>query len=75
LKLAVGTIGVRGTDFETNVSTDGSGYIKLFSGQVAITENKLGALLLLSPGEMAKFTADGTFSTPEPIPTGSGQER
>jgi hypothetical protein len=73
VKVAVGSIGARGTDFETNVSTDGSGYVKLFTGQVDITESKTGAVLLLNRGEMVTFTADGTFSTPGPIPTGAGQ--
>jgi hypothetical protein len=73
LKVAVGDLGFRGTDVETEVSPDGSGYVKLFSGQVEITENKTGALLLLNPSEMVTFTAEGTFSTPGPIPAGSGQ--
>jgi len=73
VKLAVGVIGDRGTDFETEVSPDGSGYVKLFTGQVEINEYKTGTLLLLNPGEMVTFTADGTFSTSGPLPTGSGQ--
>jgi hypothetical protein len=73
VKLAVGTIGPRGTDFETEVSPDGSGYVKLFAGQVEINEYKTGDLLVLNSGEMVTFTADGTFSAPGPIQTGSGQ--
>jgi len=68
VKVAVGTIGVRGTDFETEISPDGSGYVKLFAGQVEINEYKTGDLLVLSPGEMVTFAADGTFSAPVPVP-------
>jgi hypothetical protein len=68
VKVPVGTIGVRGTDFETEVSPDGSGSVKLFAGQVEINEYKTGDMLVLSPGEMVTFTADGTFSAPGPIP-------
>jgi len=75
LKIPVGDLGFRGTDVETEVSPDGSGSVKLFAGQVGINEYKTGALLLLNPGEMVTFTADGTFSTPGPIPTGSGEKQ
>ena len=68
LKVPVGSLGFRGTDVETEVSPDGSGSVKLFSGQVEINEYKTGNLLVLSPGEMVTFTADGTFSAPGPIP-------
>jgi hypothetical protein len=68
VKVAVGTIGVRGTDFETEVLPDGSGSVKLFAGQVEINEYKTGNQLVLSPGEMVTFTADGTFSAPGPVP-------
>ena len=68
LKIPVGDLGFRGTDVETEVSPDGSGYVKLFTGQVEIKEHKTGDLLVLSPGEMVTFTADGTFSAPGPVP-------
>jgi hypothetical protein len=68
LKVPVGSLGFRGTDVETEVSPDGSGSVKLFSGQVEINEYKTGNLLVRSPGEMVTFTADGTFSAPGPIP-------
>lgn len=73
VKLAAGAICFRGTDVETMVSPDGSGYVKLFFGQVEITEKKNGALLLLNPGQMVTFTADGTFSPPMPMPPGTSQ--
>jgi len=68
LKIPVGDLGFRGTDVETEVSPDGSGYVKLFTGQVEIKEHKTGDLLVLSPGEMVTFTADGAFSAPGPVP-------
>lgn len=63
VKLAVGDLGFRGTDVESEVSPDGSGYVKLFVGHVEIDEYKTGTLLLLNPGEIVTFTADGTFSS------------
>lgn len=67
VKLSAGVIGPRGTDVEAKVSPDGSGYIKVFSGQVEITEKKNGDLLLVNAGQMVTFAADGTFSPPTPL--------
>jgi len=64
IKVAVGSIGVRGTDFECMVDPSGAGYIKLFEGQLEIVEKKTGAILILSAGRMISFTADGDFSQP-----------
>jgi hypothetical protein len=63
--LPVGTIGIRGTDFEATVEADGSGVVKLASGQLQITENKTGRVFLLNAGETVTFGSDGIFSLPK----------
>lgn len=65
--LPVGDLGIRGTDFETFVKPDGSGYVKLFSGTLEITPKKSGAMFVMKEKNMVKFKPDGTFSKPEPI--------
>jgi hypothetical protein len=67
IKIPVGTIGVRGTDFEAIVDPNGAGYVKLFDGQLDITESKTGATLKLSAGQMISFTADGNLSPLAPL--------
>jgi len=60
-------IGIRGTDFETFVAPDESGYIKLFSGILEITPRKRGGVFIMKGKSMVKFTTDGVFSKPEPF--------
>jgi len=74
LRIAVGCLGIRGTDFEAVVTPDGSGQIKLFSGELEITPHAGGLLphpavrnsstFLLKAGEMVTFTGGGTFTVP-----------
>lgn len=63
VRLAVGTIGVRGTDYECFVAPGGSGYIKLFSGQIILTQNN-GKDINLEAGEMISFSSAGGISGP-----------
>ena len=58
---------IRGTDFETSVAADGSGYIKLFQGVLEITEKKTGRAFMMHGGEMIGFDADGTVGRPAPM--------
>lgn len=67
MKLPVGAIGIRGTDFEANVEAGGSGYVKLFSGAIEITPRKGGAAFAMKEKTMVRFKPDGTFGRPEPI--------
>jgi hypothetical protein len=77
LRIAVGCLGIRGTDFEALVAPDGSGHIKLFSGELEITPHAGGlqphpavrnsSTFLLNAGQAVTFSADGTFSTPTPL--------
>ena len=63
--LPAGDLGIRGTDFEATVQTDGSGIVKLYSGQLQITESKTGHVFLLNAGETVTFGSDGIFSQPK----------
>ena len=63
--LPVGTIGIRGTDFEATVEADGSGVVKLSSGELQITESKTGRVFILNAGETVTFGPDGYFSQPK----------
>jgi FecR protein len=77
LRIAVGCLGIRGTDFETIVRADGSGEIRVFSGQLEITPHGGGLLphpaernastFALNSGQMVTFSADGKFSPPAAI--------
>ncbi len=63
--LPVGTIGPRGTDFEATVLEDESGDVKLYSGQLEITETKTGRIFLMNAGETVTYGSDGIFSLPK----------
>jgi hypothetical protein len=67
VSLPVAAIGIRGTDFETKVAPDGSGHIKLFSGELEITSIKNGSTFILKAKQMIRFNAAGIFGKPEPI--------
>ena len=51
-------VAVRGTDFESVVLPDGSGHIKLFSGEISVTSKLTGADVTLTHGQMITFTKD-----------------
>jgi hypothetical protein len=65
--LSVVYIGIRGTDFETVVEPDGSGYVKLFSGTLEMTPKKSGVMFVLKEKNMITFKPDGSFGKPKPI--------
>ena len=60
-------IGIRGTDFEAMVAPDDSGSVKLYSGQLEITEKKTQRTFVLNAGQMTMFSAEGIFATPAPL--------
>jgi Flp pilus assembly protein TadD len=64
VNLPMGSIGTRGTDFEATVLEDESGDVKLYSGQLEITETKTGRIFLMNAGETVTFGSDGIFSPP-----------
>jgi hypothetical protein len=65
--LPVGDLGNRGTDCEAMVAPDDSGSVKLYSGQLEITEKKTQRAFLLNAGQMVTFSAEGVFSPPLPL--------
>ena len=67
IALPVGDLAPRGTDFETFVGNDGSGYIKLFSGMLEITPRNGGVAFVMNQQRMVTFGPDGTFGRMEPI--------
>jgi hypothetical protein len=64
VKLPVGDLGIRGTDFEVAVESDGSGFVMLYFGQLEITEKKTGFKFILDAGQKVTFGADGSISRP-----------
>jgi hypothetical protein len=65
--LPAGDLGFRGTEFEGTVQTDGSGVVKLYTGQLQITEAKTGRIFLLNAGEMVTYSGDGIFRQPQKL--------
>jgi hypothetical protein len=56
--------GIRGTDIEATVRPDGSGYIKLFSGEIDLKIEKTAEVIVIVPGQMITFSAKGVISNP-----------
>ena len=67
IALPVADLAPRGTDFETFVGKDGSGYIKLFFGMLEITPKNGGVAFVMNHQRMVTFGPDGTFGRMEPI--------
>lgn len=68
LNVGAGAVATRGTEFECLVLPDGSGNIKLYSGEVSIT-SKTGEVVTLKPGQMISFTKE-KIGPVTPIPGG-----
>jgi hypothetical protein len=62
--LPVGDLGIRGTDFEATVESNGNGSVVLYFGQLEITEKKTGFKFLLEAGQKVTFGSDGSFNRP-----------
>jgi hypothetical protein len=67
LRVRGDAIVIRGTDMEISVVPDGAGYIKLFQGQLEITEKKSGDVFQMNAGQMVTLNADGTAGRPIPL--------
>jgi hypothetical protein len=61
--LPVGNIGIRGTDFECLVDADKKGHVKLYSGELELTDKTNGSILRLTAGQILTFT-ESTLSAP-----------
>ncbi len=55
IDLPVGDLGFRGTDFECFVGESGSGYVKLYSGELEFTDRTTRAVMILTAGKMVTF--------------------
>ena len=64
IKLPVVAIGIRGTDFEVDYHPGAEGYIKLFKGELQLTEEKTAARFPMHAGEMLLIHADGRVDRP-----------
>lgn len=69
IRMSICVVAVRGTEFECLALPDGSGNIKLYSGEVSIT-SKTGEAVTLKPGQMISFTKEKVGSV-MPIEEGS----
>lgn len=67
LQVPFAVVGVRGTDVEISLVPDGPGYIKLFEGQLDITEKKTGDVFPMNAGHIVTLNADGTIGRPIPV--------
>jgi hypothetical protein len=56
--------GIRGTEFEMEVAPDGSGQLKLFSGELVVTPLKHGSKFILKAKQIISFSSDGIISKP-----------
>lgn len=67
VKIAVGILGIRGTDIEFEQSPDGAGSIKLYSGHAELTPYDSETVIDISAGQMVKWTDFTKMSGPMPI--------
>ncbi len=72
VRLPVIAIGIRGTDFEVALEPGGSGAIRLYSGELEITERNPQRTFALRAGEAVTFSAEGACSAPRAIEPPSG---
>ena len=62
-----GVIGIRGTEFECDVDSSGSGAVKLYSGEFDFTPFDTGTAFTMKTGQMIEFDKNGKVSGPMPI--------
>jgi len=65
--LPVLAVGIRGTDFEVSLEPGGAGTVRLYSGELEITERKTQRMFPLRAGEAVTFSAAGECSAPTAI--------
>jgi len=68
VRVAVGSLGIRGTDVEAEQSPDGTGSIKLHEGQAELTPYDSDKVIDLAAGQMISWTDFTNMSGPVPIP-------
>ena len=67
ISLPTGDLGNRGTEYEATVRADGSGEVRMFTGQIEVTKKRDGAKFLLGADQKVSFDANGVFSSPRPV--------
>lgn len=73
IKLVIDAVGIRGTDFELQVDPDGSGWLKLHTGIVDITEKPTGRVVTLAPQQQIHFAASGALDPVEALVLTAGE--
>lgn len=64
VKLAVGTIGIRGTDFEVSYQPSMPGYIKLYEGELLVTPYD-GSPFTMQGSQIVTINNDGSMTQPQ----------
>jgi hypothetical protein len=65
--LPVGTIGIRGTDVEIDYQPGAASSIRLFLGELEITESRTGKKFTMHGAQMIAIASNGSFSTPSAL--------
>jgi len=60
-------LGIRGTEFEVEMDSDNSGYVKLYSGEVIFISKSAKVIVTISPGQMISFDQFGKPGEPRPF--------
>ena len=72
VKLPVGSLGIRGTEFEVQYEPGVDGYIALAKGALEVTPN-VGTPFPMKPGDRAVIKADGTIVPPDGAARGTAE--
>ncbi len=67
VRVRVGTIGFRGTDAEIFQDPDGSGYIKMYEGEVVLTPYDTDRDIVVRGGQILKFDQNGVIAEPTAV--------
>jgi len=65
--LPVGAIGIRGTDVEIDYQPGAASSIRLFLGELEITETRTGKTFTMHGGQMIAIAGNGSFSAPNAL--------
>ncbi|MBP9866111.1 MAG: FecR domain-containing protein [Candidatus Omnitrophica bacterium] len=64
IQLSIINVGIRGTDFECSVDAQGLGFVKLYAGELELTDKTTGQINVLTEGKKVHFSAEG-MSAPQ----------
>jgi hypothetical protein len=64
VKLPVMVVGIRGTDFEVQYQPNSPGSIKLYRGEIDVTEIQSGKIFHMTAGQNLIITSDGKVAQP-----------